>query len=249
MTADGLASPEDLPLNHVGPHVLASDLESCAIDDGDHHHLARVLRLRAGDPVTLTDGRGAWRTGRFGPSIEPTSTIAQAASPQPELTVGFALVKSAKPALIVQKLTEIGVDRIRPFRAERSVAQWDEAKARKSHERLERVAREALMQSKGVWLPAVVAVAAMETLIDQESTRGGDLMRADFAGSDLANLSAPRVGSAGPVVLVGPEGGWTDAERTLVPEAISLGATVLRAETACISAGVLLSACRRAWTV
>lgn len=235
------------PLEHRGPHVLCADLASCAISDEDRHHLSRVLRLRDGDPLTLTDGAGSWRAAVFGPAIEPTSDCAFIDQPTPELTIGFAVVKSAKPSLIVQKLTELGIDRIRPFHAERSVAQWDASKAEKSQQRLERVVREALMQSKGVWLPTLTPVVSLDELISDEADAGRMVMRADFGGEALEALPEPERGTPGPVVLVGPEGGWTESERSAVHASVSLGTTVLRAETACISAGVLLTARRRAW--
>ena len=76
-------------------------------------------------------------------------------SPQPRLGVAFALIKGGRPELVVQKLVELGIDDIRPFAASRSVVRWDEAKAVKNHERLERVAREAVMQCRRAWLPTV----------------------------------------------------------------------------------------------
>lgn len=223
---------------------------SCAIDDDDRHHLERVLRLRDGDGFTLTDGAGSWRPGRFGAIIEPTGDVHFVERPQPTLTVGFAVVKSAKPSLIVQKLTELGIDRIRPFHADRSVAVWDAAKAPKSHERLVRVAREALMQSKGVWLPTVLPVASFDAVIDDEHNEGNVVARADFDGVDLgapdvAEGLRDEMGSAGVTVLIGPEGGWSDSERNALGRSVRLGHTVLRAETASIAAGVLLSAARR----
>jgi len=249
------------PVDLAGPHVLAIDVASCSIADDDRHHLARVLRLRDGDALTLTDGAGSWRTARFGAEIEPTGEVAFLDRPRPTLTVGFAVVKSAKPALIVQKLTELGIDRIWPFRAERSVANWDAAKAAKAQVRLERVAREALMQSKGVWLPTVLPVVGFDELVAKERERSATVVRADFGGADLAGLrlademagsvvdntgrDRDALASPGVTVLVGPEGGWSDSERNGVGDMVHLGHTVLRAETACIAVGVLLSAARR----
>src|SRR3546814_15377913 len=62
--------------------------------------------------------------------------VAEVPAAAPELTVAFALVKGDKPELVVQKLTELGIDRIEPLRAERSVVRWDEAKAASALTRL-----------------------------------------------------------------------------------------------------------------
>src|SRR4051794_39478019 len=110
-------------------HVFVDDLDALELADDDHHHLARVLRLRTGDELTASDGAGRWRQCRFGTPLEPLSPIEFDEPPQPEITIAFALVKGQRPEWIVQKLTEIGVDRIVPFLAERSVVQWDDEKA------------------------------------------------------------------------------------------------------------------------
>ena len=154
----------------------------------------------------------------------------EVAPPAVPLTVGFAWVKAAKPELVVQKLTEIGVDRIVPFRAERSVVRWDEAKASDRLRRLVTVAREAAMQSRRVWLPEVAPLADLAVL------RTG-------AGVVLADRGGRPVTAHDRVVLVGPEGGWTPDELAGA-DTVALGAHVLRAETAAIAAGVLMTALR-----
>ena len=128
---------------------------------------------------------------------------------------------------MVQKLPELGVDHILPLAAERSVVRWDEAKVASQYERMVRVAREAGMQSRRVRLPEVAPVAPVESLLDAAMAEpGGEVLDTDVDG-----------------LLVGPEGGWT-AEELRERRRISLGSTILRAETAAIVAGVLLVALR-----
>ena len=100
--------------------------------DDDRHHLERVLRLRAGDPLVLADGAGRWRPARFGATVEPDRRRCErAAAPEPaDHAWRSPSVKGDKPELVVQKLTELGVDRIVPFRAERSVVRWDDDQGR-----------------------------------------------------------------------------------------------------------------------
>ena len=217
-------------------HVFVADLASPSIADADRHHLDRVLRLRAGEIVTASDGRGGLRVCRYvaGGALEPEGEVSVSARPSPSIGVGFALVKSEKPEWIVQKLTELGVDRILPFTAARSIVQWDGAKATRNLERLRRVAVEAAMQSRQRWLPTVEPVVAFSAVA------GGE----DVALAD-ADPSAGLPSLDRPTVLVGPEGGWSDEERAAgAGRLVRLGGSVLLAETAAIDAGVLLCGLR-----
>ncbi len=221
-----------LPDGSAGPHAIVDDVDAPVLSDHDRHHLERSLRLRDGDPFTVTDGRGAWRPCLLrAAGIESAGTRVDVAPPHPRLTVAFALVKGSKPELAIQKLTELGIDRIIVFESERSVARLAEERSARVVARFERIMREALMQSRGVWLPT------LEIGGDFTSVAGLDgALRADRGGRRLA--------PGDNTVLIGPEGGWSDAERSLLPRAVSLAPTVLRAETAAIAAGVLLAAHR-----
>jgi len=141
------------------------------------------------------------------------------------------VVKGERPELVVQKLTELGVDRIVPFAAERSVVRWEGEKAEKQTVRLRRVAREAAMQSRRTWLPEVAELTDFATVCGLPGAAGADV------GGDPPSL-------AHPTLLIGPEGGWSPRERALLPGSVGLGPTVLRAETAAISGAALLVALR-----
>src|SRR3954447_6567975 len=127
-------------------HVFVADVERPDLEGSDRHHLERVLRLRPGDLLTVADGAGRWRHVRFGATLEPDGPIEFDDRPAPEISIAFALVKGGRPELVVQKLTELGVARIVPFVAARSVVQWDGDKADRNAARLATVAREAGMQ-------------------------------------------------------------------------------------------------------
>jgi 16S rRNA (uracil1498-N3)-methyltransferase len=212
-----------------GAHFFVDDLERPVLHDQDRHHAARVLRLRSGEPITLSDGQGRWRPARFGDEIEVTGETVSVPAPTP-LTVGFALVKGAKPELVIQKLCELGIDRIEPFVAARSVVRWDESRAGKAHERWGAIVRSAAMQSRRVRLPELAPVAPFAAVA--------------IPPAALADLGGRPPDRGDTRVLVGPEGGWSDAERDDELERIAFGRHVLRAETAAIAVGAILVALR-----
>ncbi len=186
-----------------------------------------MLRVRPGDAVTVSDGRGRWCRCRWRSGVlEVESDVFVVEAPDPPLGIGFALTKGSKGDLVVQKLTEIGMTTIVPVVSERIVVRWDDDKATRNTERLRRVAREASMQSRRVWLPTVEPVTPLDEIA---------------ATAVLADRSGAPITPQHTMVLVGPEGGWTDAERASRP-AVRLGAHVLRAETAAIVAATRLAA-------
>ena len=210
------------------PHVFVPAVEHPTLNDDDRHHLERSLRLREGDEVTVSDGRGAWRSCRFGPILEPCGPVERTAEPTPELRVAFALTKGSKPELVVQKLTELGIDIIVPFVAERSIVRWDASKAAKQHDRFTRIAREAAMQSRRTWLPEVRPLVTFDSF-------ASPAVRADRGGEPI--------GPGHTEVLIGPEGGWSPSECDHL-DGVRLGPHVLRAETAAIAAATLMGAWR-----
>jgi len=213
--------------------VFVADVESPELDENDRHHLERVVRLRRGDAVVVSDGRGRWRDGVLGAvgRVEPVGAVQSAPTSAPPITIAFALTKGERPELAVQKLTELGVDRIAPFIADRSVARWDGARAESHLGRLRRVAREASMQCRRPWLPVVDEVVDFGTV-------------SRLPGAAVADLGGAPPSLDRPTVLIGPEGGWSDDERAAGLPAVSLGAHVLRAETAAMAAAALLAALR-----
>ena len=100
-------------LRRSAAHVVVADVAVPVLSDDAAHHVFRVLRVRDGEVVSVTDGRGGWRLCRaVSGAIEPvTEVVVEEPSPSP-VTIGFAIPKQDRPEWIVQKLTEIGVDRI-----------------------------------------------------------------------------------------------------------------------------------------
>ena len=210
-----------------GPHVFVEDLLQPVLAESDRHHLAKSLRLRSGDPLTLSDGNGNWCTARFGSELEVTGEHVSITEPRYQVALGVALTKASKPEFAVQKATELGVDRVVIFPAAHSVVRWDESKQLRQAQRLATVAREAAMQSRRVRVPTVELVDGLDHLAGEVG-----VVRADFGGA--APSDAHRM------ILIGPEGGWSEKERTVVRSAVDLGPTVLRAETAAVVASTFL---------
>jgi 16S rRNA (uracil1498-N3)-methyltransferase len=227
----GRTGPGAQPPGGTAPHALVDEVDEPALCDDSRHHLGRVRRLRDGDPVTVTDGAGRWRLCRLvSGELEPDGEVVVTARPSPPITVAFALTKGDKPELVVQKLTELGVDHILAFRAARSVVRWDDDRAAAHLERWRSISRAAVEQSRRCWLPEIHPI--------------GDV-------ADLVRLGAARVDRGGSppslsrsVVAVGPEGGWSEEERERLPSEVALGPHVLRAETAALTAGGVLCSIR-----
>jgi 16S rRNA (uracil1498-N3)-methyltransferase len=162
--------------------------------------------------------------------------VVRDARPHPQVTVAFAPVKGDRPEWAVQKLTEIGVDRIVPLVAARSVVRWTAGGGQV--DRWRRVAREAAMQSRRTWLPVVDDVTGLASLL------------VDEPGAALAHPGGRPPSLDRPLVLVGPEGGWDEAELAAAASddsgtsLVGLGPHVLRTETAAVVAGALLCALR-----
>jgi 16S rRNA (uracil1498-N3)-methyltransferase len=225
--------------------VFVDDAARPVLAEDDAHHLGRVLRLRPGEEVIASDGRGRWARVLWQDDAElaPVEGLAgvggdgavqSEAAAAPALTVAFAPVKGERPEWVVQKLTELGIDRIVPLRSERSVVRWSGARGKATVERLRRVAREAAAQCRRVWLPEIADTVSFADL----ATLGG------LGEVVLAQLSGDRPSVGHRVVAVGPEGGWSLDELAAGLPTVGFGLSVLRAETAAVTAGALLASLR-----
>jgi 16S rRNA (uracil1498-N3)-methyltransferase len=224
--------------------VFVLDPAAPELGEEEVHHLSRVLRVRPGEEVVVSDGRGRWaRTAWRDDGVELLTgvdgvggdgTVQVEAPAEPALTVVFAPTKGERPEWVVQKLTELGIDRIVPLRSERSVVRWTGQRGQATVERLRRVAREAAAQCRRVWLPEVADTIGFKEL----SALGtpGEVA--------LAQLSGDRPTLAQRVVAVGPEGGWSSDELGSGLSTVGFGLSVLRAETAAVTAGALMASLR-----
>ena len=211
------------------PLVFVEDLADPRIEDADFHHLERSLRLPLGSEISVGDGQGRWQRARLAPTAELMGETVLAPEPRWPLTIAFTPVKGQKPEWVVQKLTEIGVQRIVPLVTERSVVRWDGDRSARHLARWPRVIREAAMQSRQVRLPSFDLPVAVSDFV---------LATPDAREADPAGAPAD---SAVRTLMIGPEGGWSANELEGRPSR-SLPGGILRAETAAIAAGTLLTA-------
>ena len=218
-------------LREAAAHVFVADLAAPELAPDDRHHLERVLRLRPGQDITVSDGDGSWRRCRFGPALEPVDEICHDERPAPTVTIAMALTKGERLDWAVQKLTELGVDRVVPMEAARSVVRWERDRVAHHTERLRRIARQAAMQSRRTWLPAVEDLRPFAEV-------------AASTGAALAEPGGPPPSVDRPTVLVGPEGGWSPEEAATPVSRVGLGPTILRTETAAVACGTLLCGLR-----
>jgi 16S rRNA (uracil1498-N3)-methyltransferase len=214
-------------LRRSAAHVFVESLAMPVLADDDAHHLGRVLRIRATDEITVSDGRGAWAPARWTADggIELVDAIVTEPVSQGAGVVS-AVPKGDRPEWIVQKLTELGIDRIGFVPLTRSVVRWEPSRAAKQLDRLRRIAREAAMQSRRVWLPVVEMLTWAEVL--------------DRPGVVLAEPDGGPLDASVETIVIGPEGGFTDEELAAVPRTVALSSLVLRVETAALVAAVLL---------
>ncbi len=209
-------------------HVFVKSLADPQLTERDEHHLRRVLRIRESDTITVGDGAGGWVSARLtaGGLLVESEPLFDAA--HRHTCVISAIPKGDRPEWIVQKLTEIGATSIGFMDCARSVVRWEPGRAHRQIERLRRVAREAAMQSRRLWLPVILDVVTFA-----EAATVTNCAIADPDGGDLT--------AAVDAMLIGPEGGFTEGELEAVAPRVSLSANVLRVETAALIAAILLT--------
>ncbi|KMO77866.1 16S rRNA (uracil(1498)-N(3))-methyltransferase [Mycolicibacterium obuense] len=214
-----------------------------AVVDGDEgHHAATVCRTRAGEHLDLSDGAGVVAhcivddvtKGRLTARVQDRRVVEP---PVPTVTVVQALPKSERSELAIELATEAGADAFVPWQAARCVARWEgAAKVDKGLRRWAAVAQSAARQSRRPHIPAVHAVVSTAGLADlvRDAAPGPVLVLHESADRPLTEV--PLADSAAVTLVVGPEGGITDAELDALTAAgaltVRLGPSVLRTSTA-----------------
>jgi 16S rRNA (uracil1498-N3)-methyltransferase len=210
------------------------------------HHLRESLRLQPGERLTITDDRRrryraeiaeVTSTALIGRILE---TIPAPAKTSPSMVLAQSLLKGEKMDWVIQKATELGVDRIAPIAAGNSVVRPRADRIEQQRARWQRIALEAAQQSERWYVPLIDSPASVDELLSRSKTAASKILLAERStGSTLTGI--PLHGTIDEVWLfVGPEGGWEEQE---VQQAlqhgfalVTMGPRILRAETAAIAA-------------
>lgn len=203
-------------------------------------HAVSVMRMQPGEGIELVDGAGrrvrgtiASIDGRDSLGIDVADVIDE---PVPDLRLAViqALPKGEHAELAVDLMTQVGVDAIVPWAAQRCVAQWKPDRAEKARAKWQAAAAAAAKQSRRARTPVIGALATLADACALVSSAAVGLVLHEEASASLADAQLPSAGEI--VIVVGPEGGLADDERAGLRDAgaieVRLGPTVLRASLA-----------------
>ncbi len=247
------------------------------LDGEEGRHAAKVARIGVGEQILLTDAAGRQVLTEVTAARKEALDLHLLAEPSaparrtPRLTLVQALATGGRDEQAVESATELGVDRVVPWQAERSVAVWRGEKQRKGRAKWENTVRAAVKQCRRPGIPRVDEPVSTAQLADEvrRCTEAGSLvlvlheqesvglmsladeLRA-MGRSSAADEASASVGAAAQIiVLVGPEGGIADGELAQLREAgarsVLLGPEVLRSSTAGPAAIAVLSALIGRW--
>lgn len=222
------------------------DGNRAVITGDDSKHIAKVMRMNAGDKIIAVDNGKA-----FIAVIDELTSDSAVIQKQEELqketeqpvsvTIACGLPKGDKLDLITQKATELGMKQLIPFAAARSVVKWDAKKSGKKIERLEKIAKEAAEQCHRTEIPEIAEVQSLKQLIETADAFDVKLFAdEEDAKSDEPHKLRDRLKNTAPgeslLIVFGPEGGLAREETAALMEAgflpAALGPRILRTETA-----------------
>ncbi|HEY2240040.1 MAG TPA: 16S rRNA (uracil(1498)-N(3))-methyltransferase [Streptosporangiaceae bacterium] len=218
-------------------------------------HAATVRRIRPGERVDVADGAGliaecvVTDAGPGSVTLRVQSRR-EVPAPDPRIVVVQALPKGDRAELAVETMTEVGVDVIVPFAAERCVARWPAGdRAAKALARWRSAAREAAKQARRARIPEVTGLASAAEVATRLKSAARAVVLEPGAAQALSRLDLPAHGDV--VLVVGPEGGLSPAELTEFTAAgaveTRLGDSVLRASTAGAAAAAVLMSRTGRW--
>ena len=209
------------------------------LDGPEGKHAVQVRRMRQGEAIQLSDGRGLRVRGTVselsGSTLKLEVTeVNKEELPIRQMTLVQALAKGDRDELAIQAATELGVMAIIPWQASRSISRWDGPKIAKGQARWQQIVSEAAKQSLRAYTPEVKNIVEIKELAALVSSFDQVLVLDTSATVSIAEAGIPISGSI--AVVVGPEGGIEQSELDALQNAgaklVSLGANVLRTSTA-----------------
>ncbi|MCS6558609.1 16S rRNA (uracil(1498)-N(3))-methyltransferase [Curtobacterium flaccumfaciens] len=226
-----------------------------SLDGAEGRHAVSVARVRVGEVLRIADGRGTVVSGPVTTLGKDTlelavETVEHQDAPRPSLTLVQALAKGGRDEMAVQAATEIGVDRVVPWSAARSVSRWDGAKVEKGRARWASIAHEAAKQAIRPRVPVVAPLVTTGQLVSALG-EGTALVLLDPTATVRLATWEPPTDAEDIALVVGPEGGIDGAELDRLEAAgavrVRLGDSVLRTSTAGPAALAVLQARLGRW--
>jgi 16S rRNA (uracil1498-N3)-methyltransferase len=222
--------------------------EQAEIRGDEARHLTQVLRVETGQRFEISDNNAVWlaevTSSRKEHIVFRTLERLEVAEPVVHIDLFAALIKFDHFELMIEKATELGVRRITPVEAVRSERGLDRA-SEKRLARWRRIGVEASQQSRRAHLPEIAEPVSFAAALPKVAERRFFLDEERTGSPILSELKLHALGDT-VALLVGPEGGWVDAEREAATAAgwrsVSLGSQILRAETAAIAALAIVNA-------
>lgn len=224
------------------PKAFNFTKQSVTLTADEARHLREVLRLKPGDTVSVFDGEGKEFAARVVQARREFAELAldeeiKTARPESplQITLAVALLKGEKFDLVVQKATELGVNKIVPLITRYAdIKLRDQSDAAKRVARWQRIALEAAKQSGRAVVPEVSLPVTFASLLDVSC-----VLFSERGGHGLTQMETDQI-----TAIIGSEGGWSDEEieqaRAAGAQIVTLGGRILRAETAAITAAALL---------
>ena len=217
------------------------------LEDNDIHHIKNVMRMKIGDTIEVVYDNKVYicKINNIEPlDLSIDKIILDENKLNFDITIAIALVKEQKMDLILQKLTELGVNTIIPVSMERSIVKLDESKFRKKKVRWESICKEASEQSKRTNIPTITDVMTIKEL--SKMTADYKLVASTKEKSKMLNNYLQNINNCAKIILViGPEGGISEREESILNEnefnSISFGGLIFRVETAAIYAASVLN--------
>lgn len=230
--------------------------EQWTLTGPEARHAANVQRLRVGEPIEVVDGAGVRLVGAIAPGGPATATsgvvvevlsLRREEHPAPRLVLVQALAKGGRDEMAVEAATELGVDAVRPWQAERSVVQWRGDKVARGEQRWQAIVASATKVARRAWLPQVRPFVRGDALVPEVAqavaTGSVVLLLHEQASASIGSVALD--GVADIVMIVGPEGGISDGEvaalTTAGAQPALMGPNVLRSSTAGPAALAVLS--------
>ena len=234
-----------MPVLFISPECI--DQQTIVVTGDVLVHLRDSLRIKVGETLWLNNGLAVrYRVeitdvSRRAVTARVLETIQEPPRQTPRLVLGQSLLKGEKMDWVIQKATELGVSEIVPIESQHSVVQLKADRVNHQLARWQRIALEAAQQSEQWRIPTVATPQSLSALLTSLATRTLTLMLAERReGKSLQTVNLPQDARGSILVLIGPEGGWSQEEAQIAEQAgiqpIALGEHILRAETAAIAA-------------